>query len=209
MKSIVAQELERLGALSEPFEVTFADGETYRNRPGRHPRSALRFHNRAVEWGIAAFGHIGMCDAYFDGDLDIEGDLRAAFRAGMSSGYGSANRVGRPAQSMARASSFQCEPCTGQGKRARALRTGRRVLSALARRPADDVHLRVLARRGQPASRRRRSTRSSTSAASCSCAQASPSSTSDADSAASCSTQRLAMASRHGHQHHDRAGRSP
>mgnify|MGYP003578666282 CR=1 FL=1 len=87
MKSIIAQELERIGALSpEPFEVTFADGETYRSRPQK-PAFSLRFHNRAVEWGIAAFGHIGMCDAYFDGDLDIDGDLRAAFRAGMSSGH--------------------------------------------------------------------------------------------------------------------------
>ena len=91
MKSIIAQELERIGALSpEAFEVTFADGETYQSRPQK-PTFSLRFHNRAVEWGIAAFGHIGMCDAYFDGDLDIEGDLRAAFRAGMSSGYGMPN----------------------------------------------------------------------------------------------------------------------
>ena len=91
MKSIIAQELERLGASSPVvFEVTFADGETYRNRPGR-PSFCLRFHSRAVEWGIAAFGHIGMCDAYFDGELDVEGDLRAAFRAGMSSGFDSAN----------------------------------------------------------------------------------------------------------------------
>ena len=91
MKSIIAQELERLGASSPVvFEVTFADGETYRNRPGI-PSFCLRFHSRAVEWGIAAFGHIGMCDAYFDGELDVEGDLRAAFRAGMGSGFDSAN----------------------------------------------------------------------------------------------------------------------
>ena len=89
MKSIIAQELERIGALSaEPFQVSFADGDTYCSQPGVKPAFALRFHSRAVEWGIAAFGHIGMCEAYFDGDLDIDGDLRAAFRAGMNSGYG-------------------------------------------------------------------------------------------------------------------------
>jgi cyclopropane-fatty-acyl-phospholipid synthase len=93
MKSIIAQELERIGALStEPFEVTFSDGETYRSRPGP-PAFSLRFHSRAGEWGIAAFGHIGMCEAYFDGDLDIDGDLRAAFRAGMNSGYSSQNAL--------------------------------------------------------------------------------------------------------------------
>jgi cyclopropane-fatty-acyl-phospholipid synthase len=34
-----------------------------------------------------------MCDAYFNGDLDIDGDLRAAFRAGMSNGYDSSNAL--------------------------------------------------------------------------------------------------------------------
>jgi cyclopropane-fatty-acyl-phospholipid synthase len=91
MKSIIAQELERIGAQApEPFDVTFADGETYRSRPGK-PAFSLRFHNRAIEWGIAAFGHIGMCEAYFDGNLDIDGDLRAALRVGMNSGNGTSN----------------------------------------------------------------------------------------------------------------------
>jgi cyclopropane-fatty-acyl-phospholipid synthase len=91
MKSIIAQELQRIGASSPvAFEVTFADGETYRNQNGP-PAFSMRFRDHVAELGIAAFGHIGMCDAYFDGGLDIEGDLRAAFRAGMSSGYDSAN----------------------------------------------------------------------------------------------------------------------
>ena len=87
MKSIIAQELQKIGASSPvAFEVTFADGETYRNQAGP-PAFSMRFRSHAAELGIAAFGHIGMCDAYFDGGLDIEGDLRAAFRAGMSSGF--------------------------------------------------------------------------------------------------------------------------
>lgn len=91
MKSIIRQELERLGASSPvAFEVTFADGKTYRNRADA-PSFSLRFRNHAAEWGILAFGHIGMCDAYFNGDIDVEGDLRAAFRAGMSSGYDAPN----------------------------------------------------------------------------------------------------------------------
>ncbi len=91
MKSIIAQDLQRIGASSPvAFEVTFADGETYRNQAGA-PAFSLRFRSRAAEMGIAAFGHIGMCDAYFDGDLDVDGDLRAAFRAGMGSGFDSAN----------------------------------------------------------------------------------------------------------------------
>lgn len=91
MNSVIARELLRMGASSPiPFEVTFADGETYRNRPAK-PALSIRFRNHAAEWRSAAFGHIGLCDAYFDGDLDIEGDLRAMFRLGMSSGYDSSN----------------------------------------------------------------------------------------------------------------------
>jgi len=93
MKSIVAQELKRIGASSPvAFEVTFSDGEVYRNRDGP-PAFTMRFKSRAAEWGIAAFGHIGMCDAYFDGDLDVEGDLRAVIRAGMNGGYDKANAL--------------------------------------------------------------------------------------------------------------------
>jgi len=91
--SMIAQELQRIGASSPvAFAVTFANGDTYRNRP-ETPAFSLRFHNRAAEWGIAAFGHIGMCDAYFNGDIDIDGDLSAAFRAGMASGYDTSNTL--------------------------------------------------------------------------------------------------------------------
>ena len=91
MKSIIAQELERLGSLaSVVFDVTFADGARYQNRDGP-PSFSVRFRDRAAEWGIAAFGHTGMLDAYFDGALDVDGDLRAAFRAGMNSGFDSTN----------------------------------------------------------------------------------------------------------------------
>ena len=93
MKSIIAHELERIGTTSPvAFEATFADGTTYRNK-NETPVFSMHFRNRAVEWSIAAFGHIGMCDAYFNGDLDIDGDLRAAFRAGMSNGYDSSNAL--------------------------------------------------------------------------------------------------------------------
>ena len=65
------------------FEVTFADGTSYRNRADP-PRFSIRFRNRAAEWGIAAFGHVGMLEGYIDGAIDVEGDLHAAFQAGMN-----------------------------------------------------------------------------------------------------------------------------
>jgi cyclopropane-fatty-acyl-phospholipid synthase len=86
MKSIVAQGIERMGAaVPFAFEVTFADGTTYRNRD-EASRFAIRFRNRAVEWGIAAFGHVGMLEGYIDGAIDVEGDLHAAFQAGLNGG---------------------------------------------------------------------------------------------------------------------------
>ncbi len=91
--SIIAQDLQRIGASSPvAFAVTFANGDTYRNR-AETPQFSLRFHDRAAEWGIAAFGQIGMCDAYFNGAIDIDGDLGAAFRAGMASGYDASNAL--------------------------------------------------------------------------------------------------------------------
>ena len=146
MKSIIAQELQRIGASSPvAFEVTFADGETYRNRAGP-PAFSLRFRNRAAEMGIAAFGHIGMCDAYFDGDLDVEGDLRR----GVSRGDGQRLRFARMcwSSSAIAGTSFATRTRvtrTRQGECASALRIGAPILSTLARRPADDVHVRLLA----------------------------------------------------------------
>jgi cyclopropane-fatty-acyl-phospholipid synthase len=90
MKSIIARELEKIGA-SVPviFEVTFADGTRYRNREGP-PAFSVRFKDRAVELGIVAFGHVGMMEGYFDGSVDVEGDFRAALQAGMYGGLDSA-----------------------------------------------------------------------------------------------------------------------
>lgn len=85
MKSMIAQELEAKGAAAPvAFEVTFADGTRYRNRE-EPPRFSMVFRNRAVEWEIAAFGHVGIIEGYFDGDIDVEGDLGAAFQTGMCS----------------------------------------------------------------------------------------------------------------------------
>jgi len=87
MRSIVAQQIGKMGA-SAPFafEVTFADGSTYRNRD-EPLRFAIRFRTRAAEWAIAAYGHIGLLEGYVDGDIDFEGDLHAAFQAGLNGGF--------------------------------------------------------------------------------------------------------------------------
>ncbi|HVO89986.1 MAG TPA: cyclopropane-fatty-acyl-phospholipid synthase family protein [Casimicrobiaceae bacterium] len=86
MRSIVEYSLARAGASAPvPFEVTFPDGGRFRNRDG-DPGFALRFRNSRAQRRIAMFGHIGLLDAYFDGDLDIDGDLRKLFRTAMDGG---------------------------------------------------------------------------------------------------------------------------
>jgi cyclopropane-fatty-acyl-phospholipid synthase len=56
--------------------------------PAEHPDFKLRFHNpRRVAVRAALFGHIGLLESWFDGDVDIEGDIGRAFAIGMSSGF--------------------------------------------------------------------------------------------------------------------------
>jgi len=83
VNSLIARELESIGAkVTVPFETTFADGTRYRNRDDP-PRFSIHFRNRAAEWSIAAFGHIGLLDGYFSGDIDFEGDFREAIRTSL------------------------------------------------------------------------------------------------------------------------------
>jgi cyclopropane-fatty-acyl-phospholipid synthase len=93
MFAFVEKELARFGRdARETFEVSFADGSRYRNRRG--PQDfAVRFRTRAAELGVAAFGHVGLLDAYFDGSVDVDGDLRAAMRVGMRSGFDAPNAL--------------------------------------------------------------------------------------------------------------------
>ena len=93
MFAFVEKELARFGSdARETFEVSFSDGSRYCNRRG--PQDfAVRFRTRAAELAVAAFGHVGLLDAYFDGDVDVDGDLRAAMRVGMQSGFDSPNAL--------------------------------------------------------------------------------------------------------------------
>jgi cyclopropane-fatty-acyl-phospholipid synthase len=83
VRSLIARELESVGAkVAVPFEITFANGTRYRNRD-EPPRFSIHFRNRAAEWRTTAFGHIGLLDGYFNGDIDFEGDFSEAIRTGL------------------------------------------------------------------------------------------------------------------------------
>ena len=68
------------------FRVQFADGSYYQNREGA-PAFTIVMHRRRAYWRILLFGHIGLMESYFDADVDVNGDLGAAFRAAFESGF--------------------------------------------------------------------------------------------------------------------------
>ncbi len=67
------------------FRVVFPDGGSHQVNEGE-PAFTLLFRNRRAERRILLFGHVGLLESYFCGDLDIDGSLQLAFRAGMDMG---------------------------------------------------------------------------------------------------------------------------
>ena len=91
MRTLVEAVLRRTGERSSvPFAVRFAGGGEYRSR-GEPPAFTLVFNRARAYARIAAFGHIGLLESYFDGDVDVEGDLAAAMAAGLEGGVAGAN----------------------------------------------------------------------------------------------------------------------
>jgi cyclopropane-fatty-acyl-phospholipid synthase len=79
--------IRRLGSSTKVcFRTIFADGSTWQNRPGE-PLVSFQFKTAGAQWKVIAFGHIGLLESYFDGAVDIEGDLRQAFRVAFESGF--------------------------------------------------------------------------------------------------------------------------
>ncbi len=70
-----------------PFRVVFADGRDFRHGDGE-PAFTLIFRNRRAALRTLLFGHVGLLEAYFAGDLEVEGSLQMAFRAGMDMNLG-------------------------------------------------------------------------------------------------------------------------
>jgi cyclopropane-fatty-acyl-phospholipid synthase len=69
-----------------PFRIVFANGAIVGNLDVE-PAFTIRLKTRRAERRTVLFGYIGMLEAYFDGDIDIDGDLALMFRAGFDSGY--------------------------------------------------------------------------------------------------------------------------
>ncbi len=65
-----------------PFAARFHDGAEMRTRQGA-PEFTIVFRSPRAYWRAALFGHVGLLEAYFDGEVDIEGSLPRALAAGM------------------------------------------------------------------------------------------------------------------------------
>src|SRR5262245_34555708 len=47
------------------------------------PEFQIVFRNPLAKLRVLLFGHIGLLESYFDGDMEVEGDLRAALAEGL------------------------------------------------------------------------------------------------------------------------------
>jgi cyclopropane-fatty-acyl-phospholipid synthase len=83
VKSWTDNVLRRVGERTAiPFAVRHVDGAETRTREGA-PEFTLVFRNPRAYWRILAYGHVGLLEAYFDGEVDVEGSLSKALAAGM------------------------------------------------------------------------------------------------------------------------------
>ena len=87
LTELVRDRMSALGSSVQTcFRLQFADGSQVQNRAGA-PAFAIIIRRPRARWRILLFGHIGLMESYIDGDVDVDGDLGAAFRVAFESGY--------------------------------------------------------------------------------------------------------------------------
>ena len=87
--AIVRDRLSAMGSRVDTcFRLQFADGSDYQNRPGS-PVFSIILRRARAGLRVLLFGHVGLLEAYFYGDVDVEGDFAAAFQVAFESGFDS------------------------------------------------------------------------------------------------------------------------
>ncbi|HEX8011536.1 MAG TPA: cyclopropane-fatty-acyl-phospholipid synthase family protein [Casimicrobiaceae bacterium] len=87
---LLGRRLAAIGrATTVAFRAVFADGSTYSNaeRLGAPPALTVTFKSVAAELRVVAFGHVGLLESYFDGSVDIDGELALGVRAAMDAAF--------------------------------------------------------------------------------------------------------------------------
>src|SRR4029434_6629400 len=69
-----------------PFRVVLVDGTTIEN-DGGSPAFTVTFRTLRAERRTIGFGYVGLLESYIAGDVNIDGEIALAFRAGIDSGY--------------------------------------------------------------------------------------------------------------------------
>jgi cyclopropane-fatty-acyl-phospholipid synthase len=82
LQGIVDSLAARTGAA---FAVELPDSTRYRSG-ATEPAFTIVFHSETALLSAFTRGHMGLFEAFFDQDIDVEGDLAAAFAAGLASG---------------------------------------------------------------------------------------------------------------------------
>ena len=83
----LGQLMERIAAgTAIPFRVVFAGGTEVRHGAGA-PAFTIVFRRRTAQARVLRDGHVGLIEAYFDGDVDVDGDFALAFRAAMDARF--------------------------------------------------------------------------------------------------------------------------
>lgn len=87
MRNRVRNILDHIGRHTDiSFRIVFPDGSTIQSQE-TDPVVTVHFKTRLAELRVALFGHVGLLESYFDQSVDIDGDIAAAFRAAMDSGF--------------------------------------------------------------------------------------------------------------------------
>src|SRR5688500_13034942 len=78
--------LDRVGQrTATSFRVRLANGAEYRNA-NEPPAFTLVFHTPKAQKRTVTWGHVGLLEAYFAGEIDIQGNLAAALAVGLEGG---------------------------------------------------------------------------------------------------------------------------
>ena len=68
------------------LRVVYADGSGFAAGAGSGD-ICIRFKTVGAQWRCLVLGHVGLLEAWFDGDVEIDGDLAPPFALGFEAGY--------------------------------------------------------------------------------------------------------------------------
>ena len=89
----LGRELAAIAAGTDiPFRIVLASGAVFRHGDA-DPAFTMTFRSSRAQRRLLLLGYVGLLESYFDGSLDVDGDLALAFRAGIDGGH---DRIGNP-----------------------------------------------------------------------------------------------------------------